>query len=97
MQQMYLIACVLGAGLLVVLQTQAPAILALMGAGPGTALFKEASAYLKVDMPFLPCYKPMLACAGQFLIYVHSYKCQQSTNVHSMKKSAQRHCCRHTK
>lgn len=48
MQQMYVIACVLGAGLQVVLLTQAPAILALMGAGPSTALFKEASGYLKV-------------------------------------------------
>lgn len=47
-QQMYVIACVLGAGLQVALLTQAPAILALMGAGPSTALFKEASGYLKV-------------------------------------------------
>lgn len=48
MQQMYVIAVVLGAGLQAVLLTQAPAILALMGAGPSTALFKEASGYLKV-------------------------------------------------
>lgn len=47
-QQMYVIACVLGTGLLVALLTQAPAILALMGAGPSTALFKEACGYLKV-------------------------------------------------
>lgn len=50
---MYVIACVLGAGLQVVLLTQAPAILALMGAGPSTVLFKEASGYLKVCMLFL--------------------------------------------
>lgn len=47
-QQMYVLACVLGAGLQVALLTQAPSILALMGAGPSTALFTEASAYLKV-------------------------------------------------
>lgn len=48
MQQMYVIACVLGVGLQVTLLTQTPSILALMGAGPKTALFKEASGYLKV-------------------------------------------------
>ena len=46
--QMYVLACVLGAGLQVTLLTQAPSILALMGAGPSTALFTKASAYLKV-------------------------------------------------
>ena len=56
-QQMYVIACVLGAGLQMVLLTQAPAILALMGAGPSTALFKEASGYLKVCC-FLPLPPP---------------------------------------
>lgn len=50
MQQMYLIACVLGAGLQATLLTQAPSILALMGAGPSTPLFPNASAYLKVTL-----------------------------------------------
>lgn len=49
MQQMYVLACVLGAGLQLTLLTQAPAILALMGAGPKTAFFADASAYLKAS------------------------------------------------
>lgn len=48
MQQMYILACLLGVVLQVTLLTQASPILTIMGAGPSTALFTEASAYLKV-------------------------------------------------
>lgn len=48
MQQMYLLACLLGAALQAALLTQGASILALMGAGPNTLLFSDASAYLKV-------------------------------------------------
>lgn len=47
MQQMYLLACLLGFGLMAGLLTQASGVLALMGAGEKTVLFPQASAYLK--------------------------------------------------
>ncbi|CBJ31784.1 conserved unknown protein [Ectocarpus siliculosus] len=63
---MYVIACVLGVGLQVTLLTQAPSILALMGAGPKTALFREASGYLKVRALAAPAVLLIMVSEGVF-------------------------------
>ncbi|CAM9182759.1 unnamed protein product [Hapterophycus canaliculatus] len=63
---MYVIACVLGASLQVALLTQAPAILSLMGAGPQTALFREASGYLKVRALAAPAVLLIMVSEGVF-------------------------------
>ncbi|CAM9651725.1 unnamed protein product, partial [Ectocarpus fasciculatus] len=65
-QQMYVIACVLGVGLQVTLLTQTPSILALMGAGPKTALFREASGYLKVRALAAPAVLLIMVSEGVF-------------------------------
>eukprot|EP00904_Undaria_pinnatifida_P001362 jgi/Undpi1/11226/HiC_scaffold_30.g13524.m1 len=64
--QMYVLACVLGAGLQITLLTQAPSILALMGAGPSTALFTKASAYLKVRALAAPAVLLIMVSEGVF-------------------------------
>ncbi|CAN0120844.1 unnamed protein product, partial [Laminaria digitata] len=63
---MYVLACVLGAGLQVTLLMQAPSILTLMGAGPSTALFTEASAYLKIRALAAPAVLLIMVSEGVF-------------------------------
>lgn len=63
-QQMYLLATVLGMLLMGSLLTQSASVLALMGAGPKTALFPEASAYLTVSNIKLSQSRKTKLCGG---------------------------------